>query len=56
MSWYLYSSMGARQLAPQAMSPLMPPLGDFAGLKAKEGSEDPDVALGGPFNESWKLQ
>ena len=32
----------------------MPQLGDFAVLKVKEG--EPTVALGGLFNESWKLQ
>jgi hypothetical protein len=35
---------------------LMPQLGDFAVLEVEEGSEDPDVALDGVFNESWKLQ
>jgi hypothetical protein len=33
----------------------MPQLGDFAVLKVKEEGE-PAVALGGLFNESWKLQ
>ena len=35
---------------------LMSQLGDFAVLEVEEGSEDPDVALDGLFNESWKLQ
>jgi hypothetical protein len=33
----------------------MPQLGDFAVLKVKEEGE-PTVALGGLFDESWKLQ
>jgi hypothetical protein len=32
----------------------MPQLGDFAVLLVKEG--EPTVALGGLFNESWRLQ
>jgi len=30
-------------------------LGDFAVLRAKEGSEEPEVAYAGLFDESWKL-
>ena len=33
-----------------------PRYGDFAMFKVKEGSDDPEAAYTGLFDESWKLQ
>jgi hypothetical protein len=33
-----------------------PRYGDFAIFKVKQGSDDPEAAYAGLFDESWKLQ